>query len=87
LNRRSPHNRDIIPELGIDIAVALLVESPAPGDVLISNESGRYFLSIVPYPHRLSLGEYNAALEIAKRWAETNNVSVWSRADGNVTKL
>lgn len=63
------------------------VESPAPGDVLISNESGRYFLSIVPHPHRLSLAEYKAALEIAKRWAESNNVSVWSRTDGSVTKL
>ena len=55
--------------------------------MLISNESGRYFLSIVPHPHRLSLAEYQAAVEIAKRWAESNHVSVWSRTDGSVTKL
>jgi hypothetical protein len=54
---------------------------------MISDESGRYFLSVVPHPHRLSLGEYKAALDIAKRWAETHNVSVWRQTDGIVTKL
>jgi hypothetical protein len=62
-------------------------ESPANGDVLITTEGGRHFLSVVPHPHRLSLAEYTAALQIAKRWAEANDVAVWHTNDGVFTRL
>jgi hypothetical protein len=62
-------------------------ESPAPGDVLITSERGRHFLSIVPHPHRLSMAEYRHALAIAKSWAAANNVGIWRVADGVVTLL
>jgi hypothetical protein len=62
-------------------------DRPSNGDVLITTEAGRHFLSIVPHPHRLSLGEYAIALQIAKRWADANRVSVWRTASGETTKL
>ena len=62
-------------------------ESPANGDVLITTEGGRHLLSIVPHPHRLAMNEYDLAFQIANKWAATNNVSVWRKADGVVTKL
>jgi hypothetical protein len=62
-------------------------DSPADGDVLITTEGGRHLLSVVPHPHRLSLSEYTAAFQIAKRWAATNKVAVWRTYDGVVTKL
>jgi len=62
-------------------------DSPSNGDVLITTENGRHLLSVVPYPQRLSLSEYEAALQIAKRWAEANRVSVWRRYDGVQTRL
>lgn len=64
-----------------------MVDDPSPGDVVITSESGRHFLSISPHPHRLSLAEYGRALQIAKKWADTNDVSIWRRADGELTKL
>ena len=64
-----------------------MADSPANGDVLITTEGGRHLLSVVPHPHRLSLSEYAAALQIATRWAETNKVSVWRTNDGVFTKL
>ena len=62
-------------------------ESPSDGDVLITTERDRHLLSVVPYPHRLSLGEYTLALRIAYKWAETNNVTVWRTDDGVFTRL
>lgn len=62
-------------------------DSPANGDVLITTEGGRHLLSVVPHPHRLSLSEYAAALQIAKRWAKANNVAIWRTNDGVFTKL
>ena len=62
-------------------------EGPGNGDVLITTEGGRHFLSVVPYPQRLSLGEYAVALQIAQRWADANNVTVWRTNDGVFTKL
>jgi hypothetical protein len=64
-----------------------MADSPANGDVLITTEGGRHLLSVVPHPHRLSLAEYAAALQIAKRWAEANKVAVWQTKDGVFTKL
>jgi hypothetical protein len=64
-----------------------MTDSPANGDVLITSEGGRHLLSVVPHPHRLSLAEYAAALQIAKRWAEANKVAVWQTNNGVFTKL
>jgi hypothetical protein len=62
-------------------------EAPVNGDVLITTEGGRHFLSVIPHPHRLSLSEYSLAVQIAKRWAEANNVAVWRTDDGVFTRL
>ena len=67
--------------------MVLAADSPSHGDVLITTERGRHLLSVVPHPHRLSLSEYALALQIARRWAEANNVAVWSTNDGVFTKL
>jgi prolyl-tRNA editing enzyme YbaK/EbsC (Cys-tRNA(Pro) deacylase) len=64
-----------------------MADSPADGDVLITTEGGRHLLSVVPHPHRLSMSEYAAALQIAKRWAASHKVAVWRTDDGVVTKL
>ena len=63
------------------------VDAPSNGDVLITTEGGRHYLSVVPHPHRLSLSEYSAALQIARRWADANKAVVWRAADGVLTKL
>ena len=60
---------------------------PSNGDVLITTEEGRHYLSVVPHPHRLSLSEYTAAVQIARRWADANKAAVWRAADGVLTKL
>lgn len=62
-------------------------DAPSNGDVLITTEGGRHFLSVIPHPHRLSLSEYPLALQIAKRWADAHNVAVWRTDDGVFTKL
>ena len=64
-----------------------MADSPSHGDVLITSDGGRHLLSVVPHPHRLSLSEYTMALQIAKRWAEANNASVWRTSDGAFTRL
>jgi hypothetical protein len=64
-----------------------MAEAPSTGDVLITTEGGRHLLSIVPYPHRLTLSDYSLALQIARKWAETNQVHVWRAVDETVTKL
>jgi hypothetical protein len=65
----------------------LQADKPSAGDVLITTENGRHFLSVIPHPHRLSLSEYTLALQIAKRWADANNVAVWRTSDGVFTRL
>lgn len=65
----------------------LQADAPSNGDVLITTEGGRHFLSVIPHPHRLSLSEYALALQIARRWADANNVAVWRTTDGVFTKL
>ena len=62
-------------------------DSPSTGDVLITTEGGRHLLSVVPYPHRLSVSDYDAALDIARRWAELKDVHVWRSLDGTVTRV
>ena len=62
-------------------------DAPSNGDVLITTEGGRHLLSVVPYPHRLTLSEYSLALQIAQRWADANHVSVWQTVNGELTKL
>ena len=66
---------------------APMADSPANGDVLITTEGGRHLLSVVPYPHRLTLSEYAVALQIAKRWAQTNKAEIWRTSEGVFTKL
>lgn len=64
-----------------------MADFPSNGDVLITTEGGRHLLSVVPHPHRLSLSEYTLAVQIAKRWADANKVSIWRTSGGVVTKL
>lgn len=64
-----------------------MADSPSNGDVLITTERGRHLLSVVPHPHRLSFSEYAVALQIARRWAQTNKVAIWRANDGVFTKL
>ena len=64
-----------------------MADAPSHGDVLITSEGGRHLLSVIPHPHRLSLSEYAAAVQIAKRWAEANNVTIWRTTGGAVTRL
>jgi hypothetical protein len=66
---------------------ALMDDSPSDGDVLITTESGRHLLSVVPHPHRLSLSDYAAALQIARRWAIAHNVAIWRTDEGLFTKV
>lgn len=65
----------------------LQADAPSNGDVLITTEGGRHFLSVIPHPNRLSLSEFALALQIARRWADANNVAVWRTSDGVLTKL
>lgn len=62
-------------------------DSPSTGDVLITTEGGRHLLSVVPHPHRLSLSEYHAAFQIAKKWAIAHNVSIWHKQDNVLKRL
>ena len=64
-----------------------MADSPAHGDVLITTEGGRHLLSVVPHPHRLSLSEYAAALQIARRWAQINKAAIWRTSEGVFTML
>jgi hypothetical protein len=83
-------SRRIDEPVGTDLeqaAIVLMADSPSNGDVLITTEGSRHLLSVVPHPHRLSLSEYSLALQIAKRWAESNKVAIWQTRDGVFTKL
>jgi hypothetical protein len=64
-----------------------MADCPANGDVLITTENGRHLLSVVPHPHRLSLSDYTVALQIAKRWAQTNKAAIWRTNDGVFTMV
>ena len=62
-------------------------DSPSDGDVLITTEKGRHLLSVVPHPHRLSLSEFAAALQIARKLADANKREVWRTSDGVLTRV
>jgi hypothetical protein len=64
-----------------------ITDAPSNGDVLITSEGGRHLLSIFPYPHRLTISEYPLAFQIAKKWADANNVNIWRRAEGELKRL
>jgi len=64
-----------------------MADSPSDGDVLITTEDGRHFLSVVPHPHRLSLSDHTHALQIARRLTEANKVAIWCTTDGVFTRL
>ena len=64
-----------------------MADSPAHGDVVITIEGARHFLSVAPHPPRLSFANHDDALEIARRWSEINNVAIWQADGGVLTKL
>jgi hypothetical protein len=64
-----------------------VADGPAHGDILITTERGVHYLSIVPHPHRMSLGALPRAVEIARRWAAAENVEIWRARDGLIEKL
>jgi hypothetical protein len=62
-------------------------EAPSTGDVLITTKGGDHFLSIIPYPHRLSFSQLPQAIEVAARWAKANHANIWRDANGEVVRL
>jgi len=62
-------------------------DAPLNGDVLITTKNGDHYLSIIPYPHRMSFSQLPKAIEIAMRWAKANNANVWRDADGEIVRL
>ena len=62
-------------------------DAPSNGDVLITTEGGRHLLSVVPHPHQLTLSELSAALQIARKWADDHNVTIWRNSDGVLTRV
>ena len=66
---------------------SIRTDVPSNGDVLITTKGGDHFLSVVPYPHRLSFSRLPQAIEVAARWAKANNANVWRDANGEVVRL
>jgi hypothetical protein len=62
-------------------------DGPSNGDVLVTTKGGDHFLSVVPYPHRLSFSKLPQALEVAAKWAKANHTNVWRDANGEVVRL
>jgi hypothetical protein len=63
-------------------------DQPKEGDVLITSRmDGRYLLSVVPYPYRLSFGSLGPAIEMATAWAVAQNVSVWHTVNSETPKV
>jgi hypothetical protein len=60
---------------------------PSHGDVLITTKGGDHYLSIIPYPHRMSFSQLPKAIEMAARWAKANHANVWRDANGEVVRL
>ena len=60
---------------------------PSPGDVLITTETGLHFVSVVPYPHRLSFKDLDHATNIAMQWAQANHATAWRKVDGQTFRL
>lgn len=64
-----------------------MADSPSDGDVLITSTAKGHFISVVPYPHRLSFSTFPAAIQLATRWAAANHAAVWHVVDGSVYQL
>jgi hypothetical protein len=62
-------------------------DHPAPGDVLITTETGVHFLSVVPYHQRLSFTELDRATDLALQWAKANHTRAWRTVDGQTSRL
>ena len=71
---------------GMDVPSSRM-NGPSNGDVLITSKGGDHYLSIIPYPHRMSFSQLPKAIEIAARWAKANKANVWRDADGEVVRL
>jgi hypothetical protein len=59
-------------------------EGPRPGDVVITKQAGRFFLRVMPHPHRLSFAEFDRAVRIARQWAAATSSGIW-QTTGNGT--
>jgi hypothetical protein len=57
------------------------------GDVLVTSEGGRHYLSVIPNPQRMSFKELSHAVDMAKRWAERNRANAWQKVKGQITKI
>jgi hypothetical protein len=64
-----------------------VADRPADGDVLITSTAGSHLVSVVPHPHRLSFGSLSHAVQLARKWADANGVSIWHADDGTVVQM
>jgi hypothetical protein len=62
-------------------------ERPVDGDVLITTKAGSHLISVVPYPHRLTFGNFTNAVALARKWASINGVAIWHAEDGQVVRM
>jgi hypothetical protein len=60
------------------------VEGPRPGDVVITKQAGRFFLRVMPHPHRLSFAEFEKAARIATQWSAATNCGIWQTSGDGV---
>jgi hypothetical protein len=60
------------------------VEEPRPGDVVITKQAGRFFLRVMPHPHRLSFAEFEKAVRIATQWSAATNCGIWQTSGDGV---
>ena len=60
---------------------------PDQGDVVITTREGLHFLSVMPYPHRLSFTNWDEATRTARQWAGHNDAAVWQTCDGRTFRL
>ena len=60
---------------------------PSRGDVLITSEAGRHFLSVVPKPHCLSFKDMSSAIEFARKWTDAKGCGVWHSANGATVRI
>jgi hypothetical protein len=55
---------------------------PAHGDIVVSSDLTSHTVFIVPDRQQTRFANFDAAMDIAKRWATLRNVSVWLTTDG-----
>ena len=82
---RSDHSRDRR-NMGTPHGQTESVE-PSRGDVLITSEAGRHFLSVVPKPHCLSFKDIRSAIEFARKWTDAKGCRVWHSANGTTARM